>query len=249
MTWRRFMASTLSAVHCSVSEILGCSSRAVSRPRSAGGMCGSSGSSRMGASQSSSTRGRRIDGHRQRRGHQGEQERDTVHAGEGREAHRDVHIDAGVAQRQPGEAERAVGHLDRHPQGRHRGSGPPAPHQGSGQRAEHAHVQRLGHGEQQEDRPARRVAQAAVKGEHELDPVADAEPVDHARGPAQQEAARPARLARHRDQQRGERHGRKPDDGESRKGENEQRGRSQRQQPVQHDSRCASASSLTRSAM
>ena len=101
-------------------------------------------------------------------------------------------------------------------------------------------------------RPARRVAQPAVEGEHELNPVADAEPVDHARAPAEQEAARPARLARHRHQQRRQRHRREPDDGEFRESENQQRRRSQRQQPVQHDSRCAASAtspSLTRSAM
>ena len=56
------------------------------------------------------------------------------------------------------------------------------------------------------------LAEAAVEGEHELDPVADAEPVDHAGGPAQQEAARPARFASEGDEQRGEGDGRQPDE-------------------------------------
>src|ERR1035441_7510383 len=45
-------------------------------------------------------------------------------------------------------------------------------------------MERLRHREQQEYRPARRVPQPAVKREHELNPVADAEPVHHARAPA-----------------------------------------------------------------
>ena len=184
---------------------------------------------------------------RQRRRHHHEDERKPVDAGEGRQAHGDGHLDPGVAQRQPGEAQRAMGRFDSHPEGRHRRHGPPAAHQDARQQREHAHVQSLDHGEQRKHRPARRLAHAAMKRQHELDPVADAEPVDHAGGPTQQETPPGPRLARHRDQQRRERHGRQPRDPVPREGEDEQRGRQERQQPVQHDARRASP--LTASAM
>ncbi len=180
-------------------------------------------------------------------GHHHEHERDSVHAGNRRQAQRIAHIDAGIAQRQPGEAQRAVRHFHGHPKRGHRRNGPPAPHQDAGQPGEHAHVQRLGEAEQQEDGPAGRVAHAAVIGQHELNPVADAEPVDHAGHPAPQKAAQRARLARGGYQQRRQRHGGEPDQVELRKRQDQQHRRKQRQGCVQHRDR--RASSLTSSAM
>ena len=87
------------------------------------------------------------DGERQRGGHQGEDERDAVDAGEGGEAQRDPHVDSGIAEREPGEAEGAVGDFDGDPQRGHRGGRPPAPHEDSGEHREDRHVQALGQGE------------------------------------------------------------------------------------------------------
>ena len=65
--------------------------------------------------------------------------------------------------------------------------------------------------------------------EHELDPITDAEPVDHAARPAQQEAAPRTRFARHGHQQRRQRHRRQPHQIESRKDQNQQDRREQRE--------------------
>ena len=87
---------------------------------------------------------------------------------------------------------RPVRDLDRDPQRRHRRD---AAHQRRiripASSANTRHVQRLGQAEEHEDRPASGVPQAAVEREHELNPVADAEPVDHAARPS------PCRNRRH----------------------------------------------------
>ncbi len=97
------------------------------------------------------------------------------------------------------------------PTGGHRGHRPPAAHQDARPAARTRPCAAPWPGRTAGTRPSRAaVAHAAVDRQHELDPVADAEPVDHAGDPAQQKAAPRPRLARHRDQQRRERHRRQP---------------------------------------
>ena len=86
-----------------------------------------------------------------------------------------------------------------------------------------------------------------MNGERELNPVADAEPIGHAGGPAEQEAARGPRFARHGHEQRRQGRRREPHQLKPGINQNQQARGSQRQKQVQHGWR--SASPLTASAM
>ena len=79
------------------------------------------------------------------------------------------------------------------------------------------HVQALEHAEQRERGPSAPAAQPAVDFEHELDPVADAEPEHESRGPAVQESPLPGRFARAGEQQGRQRDRRQPRQIEARK--------------------------------
>ena len=100
------MASTLSAVHCSVSEMFGCTQQRRFAPALRWGQL------RQQRQQGNGRQPEQLyarpphHGERQRGGHQGEDERKAVHAGEGRQAHRNAHVDAGIA-RAPARRSRA----------------------------------------------------------------------------------------------------------------------------------------------
>ena len=190
--------------------MLGCTSRAVSRPRWAAGRGGRKQQAAARASQSNSSARAPQQRQRQRRGHHGENKREPVHAGVGRQAQRHAMSIPALPSashakpREPWVASMATQSAATAGTAHQRRIRIPA------SQREHAHVQRLGQAKEQEQRPAGGVAHAAVNGQHKLDPVADAEPVEHAGGPAQQKAPPRPRLARHGDQQGRESHRRQP---------------------------------------
>ena len=106
-------------------------------------------------------------------------------------------------------------------------------------------MQRLGDGEQKEHRPRSRVSHSAVQRQHELDPVTDAEPIDDAGRPAEEEAAYRPGLTGESDKE-----WRQGDRGEKRdvpsgENQNEEDRRDEREQSADHEI----ASSATPSAI
>ena len=115
-----------------------------------------------------------------------------------------------------------MGDLDGDPERRDGGNCPRGAHENTAKYSEYTHVKGLGQAEQKEQGPAEDVADAAVKRETELDPVADPKPINDARHVAEQEAALGPRLACDDDEQRGKRERRQPRDVETRDGQDKQ---------------------------